>query len=285
VTASTIQIFLPDGNPRGLRLAEITSRTVKVVCFPRAEFRTKALKSPELERVGMYLLVGKDVENGADLVYVGQAEGVGKRIGQHDARKDWWEVALVAVSKTEHFTNAHVRYLEWFCHDAIRRAQRFGLENEVQPTKPHVSESLAADLAGDFDTIRTLTGTLGYPLFDELARANTGRSIVQLKIRGARARAIYGEDGLVVLEGSRGPVAVTASARGTFVEAARERLLQAKVIRSDGKEIVFNRDYAFGTPSNAAAVVAGRHTNGWVEWKYADGRTLDEAHRSKAPDE
>jgi hypothetical protein len=124
-------------------------------------------------------------------------------------------------------------------------------------------------------------GTLGYPLFDELAPASTGRSIVALRIRGANARAVYGEDGLVVLEGSRGPATITVSAKGSFVESARAKLIQAKVIRIDGREIVFTRDYAFGTPSNAAAVVAGRHTNGWIEWKYSDGRTLSDVHRGK----
>lgn len=29
----TIQIFLPDGNPRGVRIADITNRTVKGYCF------------------------------------------------------------------------------------------------------------------------------------------------------------------------------------------------------------------------------------------------------------
>jgi hypothetical protein len=32
----TIQIFLPDGNPRGVKIAEFTSRTVQVVFVPRA---------------------------------------------------------------------------------------------------------------------------------------------------------------------------------------------------------------------------------------------------------
>jgi len=36
-TGKTIQIFLPDSNPRGIRIAEITSRTVKVLQIPRAE--------------------------------------------------------------------------------------------------------------------------------------------------------------------------------------------------------------------------------------------------------
>jgi hypothetical protein len=29
------QVFLPDGNPRGLKIAEITSRTVQVILIPR----------------------------------------------------------------------------------------------------------------------------------------------------------------------------------------------------------------------------------------------------------
>ena len=33
----TIQIFLPDGNPRSLKIAEITSRTVQAILIPRAK--------------------------------------------------------------------------------------------------------------------------------------------------------------------------------------------------------------------------------------------------------
>ena len=32
----TIQIYLPDGNPRSLKIAEITSRTVQAVLIPRS---------------------------------------------------------------------------------------------------------------------------------------------------------------------------------------------------------------------------------------------------------
>jgi hypothetical protein len=33
----TIQIFLPDGNPRGVKIAEFTNRTIQVVLVPRAQ--------------------------------------------------------------------------------------------------------------------------------------------------------------------------------------------------------------------------------------------------------
>ena len=36
-TPRTIQIFLPDGNARGIRIAEITSRTVRAIQVPRSK--------------------------------------------------------------------------------------------------------------------------------------------------------------------------------------------------------------------------------------------------------
>ena len=38
----TIQIYLPDGNPRSIKIAEITSRTVQAILIPRANLDDKA---------------------------------------------------------------------------------------------------------------------------------------------------------------------------------------------------------------------------------------------------
>ena len=42
-TPKTIQIFLPGGDPRGLRVAEITTRIVQVIEVPRRHVRRIAL--------------------------------------------------------------------------------------------------------------------------------------------------------------------------------------------------------------------------------------------------
>ena len=44
----TIQTFLPDGNPRGIKITEITSRTVQAVLFPRS-LLTEVAKRDELK--------------------------------------------------------------------------------------------------------------------------------------------------------------------------------------------------------------------------------------------
>jgi hypothetical protein len=40
--------------------------------------------------------------------------------------------------------------------------------------------------------------------------------------------------------------------------------------------LAFTRDHLFASPSKAALALMGRHANGWIEWKAANGRTLDE---------
>jgi hypothetical protein len=42
---------------------------------------------------------------------------------------------------------------------------------------------------------------------------------------------------------------------------------------------IFTSNYIFPSPSAVSAVVLGRSANGWIEWKYQDGKTLDEVKR------
>ena len=75
----TIQIFLPDGNPRGVRIAEITSRTIQAILAPRARLDIAATRD-EIQNVGVYFLIGTDEEENKPLLCAGQAEGSGDTI-------------------------------------------------------------------------------------------------------------------------------------------------------------------------------------------------------------
>ena len=56
-TAKTIQLFLPSGEPHGIRIAEITSRTVQAIAVPRNKLK-EAAQRKELKNVGLYFLFG-----------------------------------------------------------------------------------------------------------------------------------------------------------------------------------------------------------------------------------
>lgn len=279
MAASTIQIFLPDGNPRGLRIARITTRNIEVLQVPRIHL-DETKKRPELSNVGLYFLVGTSDEEALPIVYVGEAEDVLTRLNQHNKSKDFWQWALVCVSRAQEFTKVHVKYLEWQCHQTIEKVGRYQLENKGEPASPHISEALKADLADYFDTIRILTSTLGYPLFEEIQRPSKER-LLHCASKEAEATGKYLEDGLVVYEGSTANFEEAPATKGTWVAKLRQTLIQNKTLVQSGKVYIFAKNHIFNSPSAAAGAVLGRHANGWMEWKLEDGTTLDQEIRQK----
>jgi len=272
----TIQIFLPDGNPRGVKIAEITNRTVQAVFLPRASVDF-AISREELNNVGVYFLIGESDDTGKPLVYVGETESCADRLKQHNKTKDFWQYALMVVSQTKSFTKSCVKYLEWYCHRQAQEAGRFGLENSSQPTEAHLSESRIADLMDNFDDMKTLVSALGYPIFDPV-KQSTDKDILYCKGKGAVGKGEYAEDGFIIFSGSTCSLKETKGFRPALVNM-RKRLVDSGILQEKDGFLVFTEDYTFNSPSTAASMIRANSTNGWAEWKYKNGKTLDEVKR------
>lgn len=282
--ARTIQIYLPSGDPRGLRVAELTTSIVRVVEVPRsllADFQ----QMPESGQVGLYFLFGGDQDEGDAVVYVGQSGNLGERLAQHHSTKDFWNKALVVVSLTNNFTQTHALYLEWTTIKAAIDAGRYVLENGNAGNKPHTPPPLQADCDDVHDTARTLLATLGFPVFEPVAAKPDGAKPVELfycTSGGVSGTGEYTSEGFVVLKGSRGRVRNVASIEGTADQRFRERLIAEGVMVEQDGMLVFVKDHLFRSPSMAAVALLGRTANGWLEWKSAEGRTLNELKRNIA---
>ncbi len=280
----TIQIFLPSGDPRGLRVAELTTRIVQVLEVPRSQLDA-FYAMPESRQVALYFLFGASDEGSAGRVYIGQTGDVPQRLASHHKTKDFWERALVLVSRTNSLTQTHALFLEWHCLQAAARAGRYELENSNNGSKPHTPAPLQADCMEIFETGQVLLATLGYPLFDALGRARAGAEgerEYRCTAAGADGRGLYTKEGFVVLAGSSGRRDNVKSIQGTSMERMRAKLVQSGVARVEGERIVFAKDHLFGSPSTAAIALLGRSSNGWEAWKLPDGRTLDEVERGGA---
>lgn len=294
----TIQIFLPTGDPRGIRVAALTTSIVQMIEVPRpllAEF----LLMPESRQVGVYYLIGDDEEKDQLSVYAGQTGTVGKRLNEHDLdpKREFWNRALVAISLTHSLTQTHAMYLEWRGIQQANAAQRYSVENGNAGSKPHTPPWLEADCQEIFDTIRTLVSTLGQPIFEPLAvRREVSEGVgvpavaqaepapqvpFRCKGPGADATGQYTEEGMVVLKGSQARMDVVASTPAS-TQRNRQRLITSGELKLEGDAYVFQRDVLFQAPSRASNVVLGRNSNGWSEWKDPAGKTLDELKRQKA---
>lgn len=169
VTPKTIQIFLPSGDPRGIRVAEITTRIVQVIEVPRSLLQD-FLKMPESAQVALYFLVGEEEDAAEQKVYLGQTGDLRIRLVKHNKDKDFWERALILISRTNSLTQTHALFLEWHALQAARKAGRYAAENGNSGTKPHTPAPLEADCLEIFETGHILLATLGYPLFDSVAK-------------------------------------------------------------------------------------------------------------------
>ncbi len=273
-----IQIFLPDGSPRSVKIAEITNRVVKAILVPRNKLDYIS-KRDELKNVGIYFLFGESEERAKPIVYIGEAEDCLDRLKQHNRTKDFWNIAVVIVSKINAFTKSHAKYLEHISVKEANDSSRFETENQTAPNKPFVTESMEADLLDSFDTIKILLSTLGFPVYEKVGKEFIHeKEILYLKGRDIKAEGDLIDDGFVVFKGSQVKKETTPSCHAHLI-STRQKLLQNNILIEKTDYYEFSQDYVFNSPSTAGGVVLGRSTNGWKKWRNEDGKTLDELKR------
>ena len=273
--AQTIQIYLPSGDPAGLRIANLTTRTVRVFDVPRS-LLPDFMKRPESAQVGVYYLFGSK-EDETPQCYIGQSGNVGIRLQQHTSSKDFWTKAMVAVSLTNEWTATHAAYLEWLSIDRARRAGRYNLVNGNQASNPYTPEPLEADCQEFIDTVAVLLATLGAPVLEPVTSGEAGVEPERLFFQesGCDATGYQTPEGLLVLAGSRGRPELSPRA-GERVARNRAALESDGVVQINATELVFLKDHLFPTPSAAGCVIIGRSNNGRTSWRNADGLSIND---------
>ena len=275
MTSATIKLFLPRGDAKSLRTAEISNWTGKAVAAPRTEL-DELLAREELDKAGVYILIGSDPLTNAPRAYIGEAEVIRDRLKQHKT-KEFWVSAIVFVSKDENLTKAHVRYLENRLLGEAAAINRFTLEQN-QAGGSRLPESDREDMEVFFARIRQLLPVLGSdiitPIAQPAAKAQPG-GVLFCRIKEAEARGQRTANGFVIFQGSTAILEERPSTgKYPYVLAQRKQLIaDGALIEKDGL-LSFAKDSEFTSPSAAAVVIHGGSANGLTAWKTNDGRSL-----------
>ena len=272
----TIKIFLIDGDPNGRMSCELSNWSGKAYKIPRVRIKDSTDRD-DLRSTGVYLLFGKDDE-GKDQVYIGEAESVLKRLNQQLTSKDFWNEAIVFISKDQNLNKAHIKYLENRLHEIAKNANRYRIDNFIIPTQSSISESETAEMEEFIEYIKMLVNTLGHKVFDEKREFKPKQKEEFFYIKAARGAEGVGEptsDGFVVFKGSKASKSTVPSLTSSFI-TLRQKLIDEKVLINNGEVLEFPEDYIFSSPSTAAVMILGRNANGLTEWKLKNGKTLKE---------
>lgn len=272
----TIKIFLIDGDPNGRMSCELSNWSGKAYKIPRIKIKD-CTDRDDLTSTGVYLLFGKD-EEGKEQVYIGEAESILKRLNQQLTQKDFWNEAIVFISKDENLNKAHIKYLENRLHDIAKSANRYKIDNSIIPTQSSISESDRAEMEEFIEYIKMIVNTLGHKVFDEKREFKPKQKQEIFFIKAARGADGQGEptsDGFVVFRNSRASATTVSSVNPNFF-TYRQKLIDEGILVNKGEYFEFLDDYIFSSPSTAALMVMGRNANGLTEWKNKDGKTLKE---------
>lgn len=272
----TIRIFLIDGDPNGRMSCELSNWSGKAYKIPRIKIK-ECTDRDDLTSTGVYLLFGKD-DDGKDQVYIGEAESILKRLTQQLQQKEFWNEAIVFISKDENLNKAHIKYLENRLHEIATATNRYKVDNSIIPTQSSISESDRAEMEEFIEYIKMLVNTLGHKVFEEKREIKPKQKQATFFCKGVRGADGQGEqtsDGFVVFKGSKAAGVAVASMTANFV-TLRQKLIDEGVLIDKGDYFEFPDDYIFTSPSTAASMVLGRNANGLIEWKQKDGKTLKE---------
>lgn len=280
----SIRLFLVDGTPGGIITAEIMNWTGHVMFAPRSRL-ADLIKRAEASRTGVYFLTGSDPDGAFNpLVYVGETDSVGKRLAQHnkDESKDFWDRACVITSKDQNLTKAHARYLESRLIAIAAEAGRAKLVNGTAPDYGLLPEADIADMEFFIEQVRIVLPVLGLEFLREPSKviSPTAASaalddappvsspLFELVSKKhdlhAEAREIDGD--FIVLSGSLAQDKWIGM-DGHSYQTLYHQLVGSGVTAPNGNgHLCFRQDYAFRSPSAAAAVIFGRASNGRKAW-------------------
>lgn len=276
----TIQLFLVDGKPTGLRKATIHGWTGLLFVSGASAFGDLTARA-EVDRTGVYILSGPDPDKpGTARVYIGSGNSVAERIEQSAKKREFWETAITITTSDDDLSKGHAEYLEARLIRVTAQAGRVTLDNGTQPDtdRRRLPEADVANMEQFLSNLRIILPVIGLDMLKPQPRAVTQvakpaeeRTVeeVHFEIRhksGVQATAVEEDGEFIVLEGSEA-LSGTGYVQQSYGGLKEKLIAEGVLVPLRGDRLKFERPWPFTSPSAAAAVVLDRNSNGRLEWK------------------
>lgn len=198
--AKTINLLLYDGDLSGVISIEDSSwNSGELYSAPR-ENVDELLKTDACSKYGVYLLLSKD------MVYVGQASDLKKRINQHKVGKDWWESVVILTTKGDDLNHSDIDYLEAVLIDKAYKIGRLDVDNKNKGNPKKVGKFREVFLGQYLEEALFLMQLIGITVFTDkptppevlINTINTKTRLALGKRSKAEAISFLNENGISV---------------------------------------------------------------------------------------
>lgn len=272
-----LETIYHNGQPDGIRSIRRNLSTMTTYVIPRP-LLSEAKSISGITRPGIYYLINESDDNEIVQIYIGQTRNGIIRLDDHNRSKNFWNKAIMFLAESKTFTLDMISGLEKFAILKARKSKRYKVENNIIP-KYEIDEYDLASVKEIYDEIQFIMATQGYKMEDI---KTTKTDILHTTQNGIIAFGVYDGEKFEVIKGSQVNIDKPVSPEYPKYNRQRERLLaQQSIVKRDDGKYILNVTLNFNTPSGASTFVLGGSTNGWLEWKTNDGKTLDEFFRKK----
>ena len=277
VDAFSIRIFLPDGDPTGLRVVSRSHWTGQVTLCPREAVLGYSSR-PEFERTGVYLLTGpSDEDPDVPQIYVGEADEVRMRLAHHIRTKDFWDQVVCFTKTDDSLNKADVRSLEAALIARAKEVGRYVVANATVPSPPTPTEAERADIDAFLGQMLDIIPLLGVMAFTEepaVEAPPAEEPELGFTMAGCQGRGRLSPQGFVLIAGSIGRQEQTSTLSPGY-RSLRERLIGEGALEpAEDGALVATRDILLPNPTQAAVALYGGQVSGPQHWKDEDGRPL-----------
>ncbi len=276
----TIQLFLVDGKPTGLRKTTIHGWTGLLFVSGASAFGDLTARD-EVDRTGVYVLSGPDPDKASSTrVYIGSGNSVAERIKKSAVDRDFWETAIAVTTSDDDLSKGHAEYIEARLIELTAQAGRVILDNGTQPktARRRLPEADAANMEQFLANLKIILPVIGLDMLKPQPRAvtQTAKPVeerttgeVQFEIRHksrVKATAVEEDGEFVVLDGSEA-LTGTGYVQQTYGGLKEKLIADGVLITHESDKLRFAKPWSFTSPSAAAAIVLDRNSNGRTEWK------------------
>lgn len=273
-TSKKLETIYYNGQPDGIRSIRRHLSTITTYVIPRP-LLSEAKKISAITRPGIYYLINENDENKIAQIYIGQTRNGIARLDDHNRSKDFWNKAIMFLADNKTFSLDMISGLEEYAILKAHESKRYKVENSVSP-KYEIDEYDLPSIEEVYDEIQFIMATLGYKM-DDAKQYNDNREIFHTTRNGILAYGVYMGDKFQVLEGSQINLAKSATLEKYNKQRAELQASGDIVMQNGSNNLKITLE--FNTPSGASDFILGGSTNGWVEWKNTNGKTLDEVFR------
>ena len=291
----TVYTKLLDKTLSGARIIDMGStRTCQLYVIPREKI-SQVAKEELLHQYCFYILLGK-TEDGNPKAYIGQSNDFHRRVKDHQSKKEFWDTALVFVSKANEIYASEVLFLEYLGITKAAEINNYSIEENKQlPQRPSISPDKENEMVLFFEDIEFLSEFYGCNIFcraedpsdtdelpNNLVNENSHTFVLTVPKRGidARLRFYPISNTYVILKGSTISVEEKYSCPKNISDFRKTNIAQKNKLTKKGdvfellQDVVFPADKKMHSPSAAASFCTATSMQGTTSWKDANGATF-----------